>query len=69
MSHKHNPPRQNVHRGRAPVTAPEATTHASPKASAANAAFNTAACRTGSAARKITPSQAAALKASGSRTY
>ncbi len=39
------------------------------KTSAANSAFNAAARRNGSAARKLTPGQAAALQARGSRTY
>lgn len=40
MSHFHKPPRQNVHRGRAPVTTPRAGKSATPKPSKANAAFN-----------------------------
>lgn len=37
--------------------------------SAANTAFNSDAQRTGSGARKLTPQQAAALQAYGSKTY
>jgi hypothetical protein len=70
MSHKHRPaPRQNVHRGRSPVTTPRTTSHVKAKPSAANAAFNNRAARQGSGAHKITPAQAAALQASGSKTY
>jgi hypothetical protein len=68
MSHKHSPPRQNVHRGRKPVTAGVATAHKSPVRSAANAAFNAAACHAGSGARRQSPAQIAALIQSGAKT-
>jgi hypothetical protein len=45
------------------------STHKAPKRSAANARFNSAACKSGNAAVKLTVQQAAALQASGSRTY
>jgi hypothetical protein len=73
MSTRHTHPRQNVHRGRSPVSISPAARKAmfagNAKPSAANAAFNNRAARQGSGARKITPGQAAALQASGSKTY
>lgn len=73
MSHHHSPPRQNVHRGRAPSSMSAAARRAmfasKAKPSAVNAAFNDHAQRQGSAARKLTTQQAAALQASGSKTY
>ena len=58
------------HPGRQPVIGHRlATFKAEPKAKAANAAFNAKARRAGSAARKLTVQQGAALLQSGSRTY
>jgi hypothetical protein len=71
MSQNHRPgPRQNVHRQRSPVTVPivSARSRAS-QASAAVRKINQRFALNGSAVRKITPGQAAALQASGSRTY
>jgi hypothetical protein len=45
MSHFHNPPRQNVHRARKPVTTPKPQRSASKKPNKANAAFNAQAQR------------------------
>lgn len=70
MSHKHNPPRQNVHRGRAPVTTPDVPSTPTPiKASSANAAINKKMAATMQPTLKLTPAQAAVLKFSGSKTY
>jgi hypothetical protein len=63
MSHFHKPPRQNVHRGRVPVTTPRAGKSATPKASKANAAFNEHMQRANKAGARATPGQLVAAGA------
>jgi hypothetical protein len=61
MSQNHNPPRQNVHRGRQPTTYSAA--HGKQrvaKITRTNAAFNAAALRASGPARGATPGQLAA---------
>ena len=60
MSHFHNPPRQNVHRARKPVTTLRPQRSGKPKPSKANAAFNEQARRAGAPAQGATPGQVVA---------
>jgi hypothetical protein len=57
MSQNHTPPRQNVHRGRAPVTKPRAAKGSLTHTRAANAAFNDHMAQANKAAAKATPGQ------------
>jgi hypothetical protein len=57
MSHFHNPPRQNVHRARKPVTTLKPQRSGKPKASKANAAFNEHARRANAPGAVATPGQ------------
>jgi hypothetical protein len=57
MSHKHNPPRQNVSRGRAPVTKLRVGGKSRRKSSGANAAYNAEALRASGPALGATPGQ------------